>query len=81
MQGSDDVIVVRYADDSVLGLKTQWQVQQFLAQLQERLARLGVSLNTSKTRLTEFGHFAARNRRKRGLGKPETVDFLDFTRL
>ena len=74
-----DVIVVRYADDSVVGFRTQWQAQQFLVQLQERLARFGLSLNASKTRLIEFGRFAARNRRKRGLGKPETFDFLGFT--
>ncbi|MHC8361916.1 reverse transcriptase domain-containing protein [Pseudomonas sp. LS2P72] len=74
-----DVIVVRYADDSVVGFRAQWQAQQFLVQLQERLARFGLSLNASKTRLIEFGRFAARNRRKRGLGKPETFDFLGFT--
>ncbi len=74
-----DVIVVRYADDSVVGFRTQWQAQQFLVLLQERLARFGLSLNASKTRLIEFGRFAASNRRKRGLGKPETFDFLGFT--
>ena len=74
-----DVIVVRYADDSVVGFRTQWQAQQFLVQLQERLGKFGLSLNASKTRLIEFGRFAARNRRKRGLGKPETFDFLGFT--
>jgi len=58
-----DVIIVRYADDSVVGFKTQ--SQQFLVQLRERLARFGLSLNASKTRLIEFGRFAARNRRKR----------------
>ncbi|WP_238738916.1 reverse transcriptase domain-containing protein [Pseudomonas putida] len=58
-----DVIVVRYADDSVVGFRTQWQAQQFLGQLQERLAKFGLSLNASKTRLIEFGRFAARNRR------------------
>lgn len=63
-----DVIVVRYADDSVVGFRTQWQAQQFLVQLQERLAKFGLSLNASKTRLIEFGRFAAGNRRKRGLG-------------
>jgi len=73
------VIVVRYADDSVVGFRTQWQAQQFLVQLQERLARFGLSLNASKTRLIEFGRFAARNRRKRGLGKPETFDLPGFT--
>lgn len=70
------MIVVRYADDSVLGFRTKVQAQQFLAQLQERLARFGLSLNASKTRLIEFGHFAVIKRRRRGLGKPETFDFL-----
>lgn len=74
-----DVIVVRYADDSMVGLRTQWRAQQFLVQLQERLAKFGLSINASKTRLIEFGRLAARNRRKRGLGKPETFDFLGFT--
>ncbi|MEF9674453.1 reverse transcriptase domain-containing protein [Pseudomonas sp. PCH446] len=74
-----DMLVVRYADDCVVGFRTQWQAQKFLVQLQERLARFGLSLNASKTRLIEFGRFAARNRRKRGLGKPETFDFLGFT--
>ncbi|MDF5890248.1 hypothetical protein P4A93_01175 [Pseudomonas syringae pv. syringae] len=62
-----------------MGFRTHWQAQQFLEQLRERLARFGLSLNASKTRLIEFGRFAARNRRKRGLGKPETFDFLGFT--
>lgn len=70
---------MRYADDSVVGFRTQWQAQQFLVQLQERLTRFGLSLNASKARLIEFGRFAARNRRKRGLGKPERFDFLGFT--
>lgn len=74
-----DVIIVRYADDSVVGFRTKVQAQQFLVQLQERLARFGLSLNASKTRLIEFGRFAARNRRKLGLGKPEAFDFLGFT--
>lgn len=55
------------------------QAQKFLQQLRERLARFGLSLNASKTRLIEFGRFAAKNRRDRGLGKPETFDFLGFT--
>jgi RNA-directed DNA polymerase len=74
-----DMIVVRYADDSVVGFRTQSQALQFLEQLQERLARFGLSRNASKTLLIEFGRFAARNRRDRGLGKPETFDFLGFT--
>lgn len=52
---------------------------QFLERLQERLARFGLSLNAAKTRLIEFGRFAIGKRRRRGLGKPETFDFLGFT--
>ena len=55
------------------------QAQQFLTQLRERLARFGLSLNASKARLIEFGRFDVMNRRKRGLRKPETFDFLGFT--
>lgn len=73
------MVIVRYADDSVVGFRTKVQTQQFLMQLQERLARFGLSLNASKTRLIEFGRFAVMNRRKRGLRKPETFDFLGLT--
>ncbi|WP_251029428.1 reverse transcriptase domain-containing protein [Pseudomonas fluorescens] len=66
-----EMIVVRYADDGVVGFRTQWLAKRFMARLQERLARFGLSLNASKTRLIEFGRFAGRNRRKRGLGKPD----------
>lgn len=73
-----DVIFVRYADDSMVGFRTKVEAQQFLMQLQEQLARFGLSLNASKTRLVEFGRFTVTNRRKRGLSRPETFDFLDF---
>lgn len=73
------MIVVRYADDSVVGFRTQWQAQRFLVQLQERMARFGLSLNASKTRLIEFGRFAVKNCRRQGLSKPQTFDFLGFT--
>lgn len=76
-----DVIVVRYADDCVVGFRTKVQAQQFLAQLQERLARFGLSLNASKTRLIDLDRFAVINRRKLGLGKPETFDFLGITQF
>lgn len=55
------------------------KAQQFLERLQEPLARFGLSLNAAKTRLIEFGRFAIGKRRRRGLGKPETFDFLGFT--
>ena len=61
------------------GFRAKSQAQQFLEQLRERLTRFGLSLNASKTRLIEFDRFAARNLRKRGLGKSKTFDFLDFT--
>lgn len=72
-------IMVRYADDSVFGFKNQEAATSFLAAMHERLAKFGLSLNTAKTRLIEFGRFAASNRQSRGQGKPETFDFLGFT--
>jgi RNA-directed DNA polymerase len=76
-----DVIVVRYADDLVAGFQYQDDAQRFLADLRERFAKFALELNTEKTRLIEFGRFAAENRAKRGLGKPETFDFLGFTHI
>src|SRR5580693_5172768 len=75
---SGDVIVVRYADDSIVGFEHRHEAEQFLADLKERLARFGLNLHPEKTRLIEFGRYAIANRRARGLGKPETFDFLGF---
>lgn len=72
-------IIVRYADDSVFGFKSEAMARRFLAEMQERLSKFGLTLNTTKTRLIEFGRFAAINRKRRGQGKPETFDFLGFT--
>jgi len=72
-------IMVRYADDSVFGFKSEETARSFLAAMQERLGKFGLTLNTTKTRLIEFGRFAANNRKRRGQGKPETFDFLGFT--
>ena len=72
-------IMVRYADDSVFGFKSEETARSFLAAMQERLAKFGLALNTTKTRLIEFGRFAAINRKRRGQDKPETFDFLGFT--
>ena len=77
--GVGDLIVVRYADDSVFGFEREETAQRFLAALQERLARFGLALHPEKTRLIEFGRFAARNRDARGQDGPETFDFLGFT--
>ena len=74
-----NVIVVRYADDSVFGFKSEETAWRFLTAMQERLAKFGLALNAKKTRLIEFGRFAATNRKRRGQSKPETFDFLGFT--
>ena len=74
-----NVIVVRYADDSVFGFKIEETARRFLTAMQERLAKFGLTLNAKKTRLIEFGRFAATNRKRRGQSKPETFDFLGFT--
>src|SRR6266568_3246252 len=74
-----DVIVVRYADDLVVGFQYRTEAEQFLKQFRERLAKFGLELHPDKTRLIEFGRFAARNRQQRGEGKPETFTFLGFT--
>jgi group II intron reverse transcriptase/maturase len=76
-----DVIIVRFADDLVAGFEHRDDAQRFLADLRERFARFGLELHPEKTRLIEFGRFAAERRRARGLGKPETFDFLGFTHI
>jgi RNA-directed DNA polymerase len=74
-----DVIVVRYADDLVLGFQHRADAERFLAEFRERLLRFGLELHPEKTRLIEFGRFAVRDRKRRGEGKPETFTFLGFT--
>jgi RNA-directed DNA polymerase len=74
-----DVIIVRFADDFVAGFEHQADAQQFLNDLRERLAKFSLELHPDKTRLIEFGRNAARARAARGVGKPETFDFLGFT--
>jgi len=74
-----DMIVVRYADDLVLGFQHRTDAERFLQEFRERLAKFGLELHADKTRLIEFGRFAARNRKQRGEGKPETFTFLGFT--
>jgi group II intron reverse transcriptase/maturase len=73
------VVVVRYADDLVLGFENRAEADRFLAEFRERLAKFGLELHADKTRLIEFGRYAARNRQRRGEGKPETFTFLGFT--
>jgi group II intron reverse transcriptase/maturase len=74
-----DVIIVRYADDFVVGFQHRHEAEKFLRELTERLAKFNLELHPDKTRLIEFGRFADSNRQKRGEGKPETFDFLGFT--
>jgi RNA-directed DNA polymerase len=78
-QARGDVVVVRYADDIVLGFQYRQEAERFLADLHERLKTFGLELHPDKTRLIEFGRFAARDRQQRGAGKPETFEFLGFT--
>ncbi|MGH9885084.1 MAG: group II intron reverse transcriptase/maturase, partial [bacterium] len=76
-----DVIVVRYADDIVMGFQHRADADACLAAWQARLAQCGLALHPDKTRLVEFGRFAVERRKARGDGKPETFDFLGFTHL
>jgi group II intron reverse transcriptase/maturase len=76
-----DMIVVRYADDAVLGFEHRKDAEAFLEQLRERMRKFGLELHSEKTRLIEFGRFAEDNRKRRGEGKPETFDFLGFTHI
>jgi len=76
-----DVIVVRYADDFIAGFQHRAEAERFLAELRERFAQFKLELHPEKTRLLEFGPYAAENRRRAGLGKPETFSFLGFTHI
>jgi group II intron reverse transcriptase/maturase len=80
-QARGDMIVVRFADDFIVGFEHQGDAKQFLHDLRERLAKFGLELHPDKTRLIEFGRFAAQRRAARGLGKPETFEFLGFTHI
>src|SRR5580692_4618932 len=76
-----DVVVVRYADDNVLGFQYRADADRFLDQFRKRLGKFGLELHPDKTRLIEFGKFAERDRQQRGKGKPEMFDFLGFTHI
>ncbi len=76
-----DVVVVRYADDFIVGFQHRAEAERFLAALRQRFAKFGLELHPDKTRLIEFGQFAAKSRRNHGKGKPETFDFLGFTHI
>lgn len=80
-QAQGDVIIVRWADDFVVGFEQEHEARRFLAELRERLARFGLALHPEKTRLIEFGRHADWKRARRGRGRPETFDFLGFTHI
>jgi len=80
-RAAGEVIVVRYADDSVLGFQYRADADRFLQEWKERLQKFDLELHPSKTRLIEFGRFAAINRKRRGEGKPETFNFLGLTHI
>ena len=77
--GRGETIIVRYADDFVVGFQHKADAERFLHDLRERLAKFALTLHPDKTRLIEFGRFAASNREERGEDRPETFNFLGFT--
>ena len=76
-----DMMIVRYADDTVFGFESRADVDRFLEEMKTRFAQFGLTLNEDKTRVLQFGRFAARSRARQGLGKPQTFDFLGFTHI
>jgi RNA-directed DNA polymerase len=74
-----DMIIVRYADDFIVGFQHESDARRFLDEMRERLKKFALTLHPEKTRLIEFGRFAAERRKQRRLGKPETFNFLGFT--
>jgi hypothetical protein len=73
-----DVVIVRYLDDFIVGFELRTDAELFLSALRARLGQFGLRLHPDKTRLLEFGRYAAQNRQERGQGKPETFQFLGF---
>jgi len=80
-QAHGDMIVVRFADDIVLGFQVKADADQFRAELAERMRKFNLELHSEKTRLVEFGPYAIDNRKRRGEEKPETFNFLGFTHI
>jgi group II intron reverse transcriptase/maturase len=80
-QARGDVILTRFADDYIVGFQHREDAERFLKDLRDRFARFGLELHPGKTRLIEFGRFAARDRKARGLGRPEPFEFLGFTHI
>src|SRR5688572_29557769 len=80
-EATGDVVVVRYADDIVVGFQHRHEAERFLGELTQRMAAFALRLHPDKTRLIEFGRFAAADSKKRGIGKQEPFDFLSFTHI
>jgi RNA-directed DNA polymerase len=78
-QAAGDVIVVRYADDTVVGFQNRKEAEKFLHDLRERLGKFALKLHPDKTKVIQFGRFAALSRAQQGLGPPRTFNFLGFT--
>ena len=78
-EAAGDMIIVRYADDIIVGFQHEADARRFWDAMRERLGEFALALHPDKTRLIEFGRHAAANRERRGLGKPETFNFLGFT--
>ena len=78
-EATGDMIIVRYADDFIVGFEHEAMPGASCDVMRERLQEFALSLHPEKTRLIEFGRLAAKNRKRRGLGKPETFNFLGFT--
>jgi hypothetical protein len=78
-EATGDMIIVRYADDFIVGFEHESDARRFLDELRKRLEEFALSLHPEKTRRIEFGRYAEANRKRRGLGKPETFNFLGFT--
>jgi transposase len=78
-EATGDMIIVRYADDFIIGFEHESDARRLLDEMRERLKKFALTLHPEKTRLIEFGRFAAERRKRRGLGKPETFNFLGFT--
>ena len=76
-----EVVVIRFADDTIVGFQYQTDADHFLENLRERLGKFGLELHPDKTRRIEFGRFAEQNRERRGEGRPETFDFLGFKHI
>jgi len=78
-EGKGDSIIIRYADDTVMGFQSEWEARKAYEAIIQRFKKFGLAINEEKTKIIEFGRYAETSRRRKGKGKPETFDFLGFT--